>query len=396
MPRQNFVDGMEITYSDLSAVASQHEREVYERVLYELLQEFSAGFFSGGFLVSRTSSTQVSVAAGTGFYLDNTQVDPEPQFRMLYLPTASAQNVAAPDNTNNRIDIVCVRPNRTNAVSASRHYKDPVTGVISLQTLVTETDWLADVEIVTGTPAGSPVAPATPSGWTKVAEVTVTAVTGIAVSNSITDKRTKLPVGGDVVYNTLGFNKLTAGATTKMSQLLSDIDTALSGAAGNMNSPGGMHWSQDGVADGAVIAAVSNNRCAAFPNATTVRVCGAFQVPSGYVAGRQISLLASFFTPDSSGNMLMQTVATLVRQNVDAISSTTNQRTSTNTQLTNTVANAPRRVTFDLTDTTGKINGASVSAGDIIHVEVTRNYAGETSAGASEVQMLLDSAEMKL
>jgi hypothetical protein len=395
MPRQNFVDGMEITYSDLSAVASQHEREIYDRVIWEMLQEFSVGFFGGGFLVSRVSSTQVSVAAGSGFYLDNTQVDPEPQMRPLYLSVASPQNIAAPDATNSRIDIVCTRPNRANAVTASRHYEDPVTKAISLQNLVIETDWLADVQVVTGTPSGSPAAPATPAGWTKVAEVVVTAVSGIAASGAITDKRTKLPVGGDIVYNTLGFNKLTAGATTKMSQLLSDIDGGLSGIAGAAPC-GGFHWTADGVADGAVTGVTSNCRVAFFPSAATVRMVGTFQVPNGYVAGRQIQLYASFFTADASGNMLMRTVATLIRQNTDAISSTTNQRTSTNAQLVNTVANAPRRVLFDLTDSTGNINGVAVSPGDLIHVEVTRAYASESVSGASEVQMLLDSAEMKL
>lgn len=396
MPRQNFVDGMEITFSDLSAVASQHEREIYDRVLFEMLQEYTGGFFGSGFLVSRVSSTQLSVAAGSGFYLDNTQVDPEPQMRPLYLPAASAQNIAAPDATNNRIDIVCVRPNRANAITASRHYEDPVTKAISLQNLVIETDWLADVQVVTGTPSGSPAVPATPAGWTKVAEVVVTAVSGIAATGAITDKRTKLPVGGDIVYNTLGFNKLTAGATTKMSQLLSDIDGALSGTGGAMNSPGGLHWTADGVSDGAVTGVTSNCRVAFFPNGATVRMVGTFQVPNGYVAGRQIQLYASFFTADSSGNMLMRTTATLVRQNTDAISSTTNQRASTNAQLTNTVANAPRRVLFDLTDATGNINAVAVSPGDLIHVEVTRAYGSESVPGASEVQMLLDSAEMKL
>jgi len=200
---------MEITFADLAAISAQCEREIYARVVYEMLQQFTQGFFAGGFLVTRVTATQVSVAAGNGFYQDLTQVAPEPTMRPLYLAAASAQNITGPDASNPRWDIVCVRANRANTVSASRKYKAATTGDISTQTLVTETDWASDVLIVAGTPAGSPAAPATPAGYVKIATLVVTAVSGIAASGAITDQRTILPVGGTVQYNTLGFAKLT-------------------------------------------------------------------------------------------------------------------------------------------------------------------------------------------
>jgi hypothetical protein len=385
---------MEITFADLAAISAQCEREIYARVVYEMLQQFTQGFFAGGFLVTRVTATQVSVAAGNGFYQDLTQVAPEPTMRPLYLAAASAQNITGPDASNPRWDIVCVRANRANTVSASRKYKAATTGDISTQTLVTETDWASDVLIVAGTPAGSPAAPATPAGYVKIATLVVTAVSGIAASGAITDQRTILPVGGTVQYNTLGFAKLTAGAAVPMNTLLANIDSQL--AAGGGGGGGGLRWSADGVTDGAVVDQIYNNRVAYFPNAATVRMCASFQVPAGYVTGNQISVYVSFFTPDTSGNMKMKTVSTLVRQNTDAMNSTTNQRSSTNTQLTNTIANAPRRVLFDLTSSIGQVNGVAVTAGDIIHVEMTRDYGSETSAGASEVAMILDTYEPKL
>lgn len=96
-------------------------------------------------------------------------------------------------------------------------------------------------------------------------------------------------------------------------------------------------------------------------------------IPFTYSSGVQITLRTKFYSPTYvSGNDLMQTVSTLNRTGTDAITSTTNQRTSTNTAVTPAGANIPYLVSFDLTDSTGKINGVTVSAGDTIIVQLTR------------------------
>lgn len=392
MPRRNFADGMEITYNDLSAINTEHEKELYDRVLLELLQNFTAGVFGGAFAVTRTSATQVQVAPGNGFFQDTTQVAPEPQLRPLLVAVAQTLNVASPDATNPRIDIVCIAPGRANSLSASRKYKDPNTSVISSQTLVVETDWASTLTVVTGTPAGSPAVPATPAGYMKLAEVAVTAVSGIAASGALTDKRVQLPVGPYLVFNTVGFNKLTPGTAVQMKQLLSDIDAGLSSGGGG---GGGLRW-QAQTADGAVQDFENGEQVFFFPSATAAKSTVMMQVPNGYVAGKQISVLLTCYTPDSSGNMKMKTTTTLIRQNTDAIDSVTNQYSSTNAQLTNTVAKAPRRITFDLTDSTGKVNAVSVSPGDILKIELTRDYGNESSAGASDVRFLPSATEPKL
>lgn len=107
----------------------------------------------------------------------------------------------------------------------------------------------------------------------------------------------------------------------------------------------------------------------------------AIRVPSGYTAGQQIKLRTLFYSPDSSGTALMQTITTLIRTGTDAITSTTNQRTSTNTAVTlgaGTV-DKPQAITCDLSDASGAINSVAVSAGDLILVQLQRGSDSATS-----------------
>ena len=63
----------------------------------------------------------------------------------------------------------------------------------------------------------------------------------------------------------------------------------------------------------------------------------------------------------------MQSLSTLVRSGVDAISTTTNQRTSTNAAVAN-IVDTPQIATLDITDSSGQINSVAVSANDLIKV----------------------------
>lgn len=107
------------------------------------------------------------------------------------------------------------------------------------------------------------------------------------------------------------------------------------------------------------------------------------RVPNSYVAGSQIRLRIPFYSSLNSGTVLMKTLATLIRSGVDPVTSTTNQRTSTNTAVTlgaGTV-DEPQAVVCDLTDSSGQINSVAVSAGDIIKVRLTRDTSNDTAAG---------------
>jgi hypothetical protein len=82
--------------------------------------------------------------------------------------------------------------------------------------------------------------------------------------------------------------------------------------------------------------------------------------------------------------VLIQSVATLIRAETDAISSITNQRTSTNSAVTLAAGtvNEPQRVTLDLTSSIGEINSVAVSAGDLILVALQRADSDTSTAAA--------------
>lgn len=117
------------------------------------------------------------------------------------------------------------------------------------------------------------------------------------------------------------------------------------------------------------------------------------RVPTGYFATSQISLKFLFYSSDTSGNVLMQTVATLIRAGTDTVTSATNQRTSTNTAVTLSAptANIPQAVSADLTSSSGQINSVSVAAGDLVQIALTRSVS-DTATG--DVQVLVYGAEV--
>jgi hypothetical protein len=188
MPRRKFNDGGEITHDDLSAVSSSLEIELYERVLFQLMNRQENKVFGDSFQVAYASATSVTVKAGVGFQTDGTQVDPEPQKRLLYVESQLTKNLSTPDASNPRIDIVCIKAERATIDTDTRKYKD-LLGNVSNTTQDIETDWEAEVTIVAGTPASSPAIPSTPAGYIKLAELAVAASTGMAGAASVTDKR---------------------------------------------------------------------------------------------------------------------------------------------------------------------------------------------------------------
>ena len=97
-------------------------------------------------------------------------------------------------------------------------------------------------------------------------------------------------------------------------------------------------------------------------------------VPGSYVPGSPIKLSTVVYSPDTSGILTVNTFATLIRTGIDMNGITTNQHQSTNSSisLSGGTANINQPIVFDLTDTTGKINGVSVSPGDLIEIELIR------------------------
>ncbi len=97
--------------------------------------------------------------------------------------------VGAGDGSNPRIDTVEIRPTRTAYHSESRQFKDPVTGLITSAAMNTRIEYTVEVQILAGTPAGSPTAPSKTAGWIKIAEVYVAQSAAAINQDDIEDVR---------------------------------------------------------------------------------------------------------------------------------------------------------------------------------------------------------------
>ena len=159
-------------------------------------------------------------------------------------------------------------------------------------------------------------------------------------------------------------------------------------AAAPVSGSGSIEWVESSNAPVASIDS-TNNRVYAYGNGLGQNLYAVIKVPSSY-GGSPIKMKMDFYSPDASGTVLMQTVSTLVRTGVDPYNDSANQRTSTNAAITLTISDILLSNTFDLTDSSGKINGITVSPGDLIYLKLTRG----TDTATSAVQNLVYGVEM--
>lgn len=422
--RRTFNEGQEVVFQDFDRISLAVMRTLNDRILFEMLQKKENAFFGDGMKVSYVGATSVSVAAGLGFQTDGTQTSPTPTKRLLYRGSSTSLNLEAPDASDDRIDIVCVRFAEVTEISENRKFKDATDSSISTQLFAVQKDEQAEFLVVAGTPDASPVAPSTPSGYIKIATLLVTAVSGLAGSGAVTDNRSVMPVGPELLLNTTGFNRLTAGATTALKTLIADIDALLhrgyfnyldvdevDSPAAEPGSPsadrqrlfyrdgvlylknssgvktpvgsgggggGGAVW-KPSEAVGSIAEFEFGNEIHKFTPSEGQKSVIWIKVPDTYVAGRQINASFNAYSPGTSGTWLLQTVATLIRTGTDAVSSTTNQRTSGNTAVTNdATANKLKAVIADITSSSGQINSVGVQPGDLIKIEISRPSGTDT------------------
>lgn len=183
------------------------------------------------------------------------------------------------------------------------------------------------------------------------------------------------------------------GAGGTMSQLINDtkiyvtangldvqLSTAITSGALGGGGGGSLKWVEAANAPAPSFDS-ANNEVYQYSSGLGQSLYALVKVPHQY-GGAQIKMYLTFYSPDSSGTALMQSVATLIRPGVDAYTSTTNQRTSTNSAISlgaGTV-NIPQQVVLDLTDSSGKINGVTVSPDYLIYVQLTRGSDTAPSA----------------
>lgn len=414
MPRAHWEDGAEIVRNDLNATSKALQRELYDRVILELVQRAENAFFSDSFLCSFSSANQFIIKKGVGFISDATQVSPEPQKRLLYRSADVTQLISSPDSVNDRIDIVCLRAALVDELTGSRKFKDATTSVITTQSLVIQKDWQAEVLVVDGTPGVSPAAPAVPSGYIKIAEVYVTAVTGIANGAAITDTRSLMPIGSSTTVNTTGFQRLPAGSAKTLLELFTSIDGFLKFGYFNYSDfdelgadpaapgaskvrlyyKGGVWYGRSasgitplgsgggGGGGGANWVPVSglgpvqdneyDEKVWLFEQGAGQKLTLWAKVPTSYLAGRQIKMKGGFYSPSAADDWKVQAVCTLIRKNNDAVTSVANQNTSNSGDIVNAVANRFNEISLDLSTTLGAINSVAVQPGDLIKIEISR------------------------
>lgn len=176
---------------------------------------------------------------------------------------------------------------------------------------------------------------------------------------------------GDVYYNTT-LNKV---------RVFTNAWRSLGGGGGG----GSIQWTTD---LNAPLAKIENaQQVFEFGPGSEQSLFTLFRVPSSYSSGSPIALNLLMYSPSSSGDINLKTIATLIKPATDAITSTTNQRTSTNAVITTGAGTVdkPQAINCDLTDNDGQINTVDVSAGDLILIQLTRLASGDTSAEVANV-----------
>lgn len=116
-----------------------------------------------------------------------------------------------------------------------------------------------------------------------------------------------------------------------------------------------------------------------FESGQTSKLTLFLKVPDGYTQGRQITMKIGHYSPTASLTQLLKATTYLVKDGVDAVTSTTNSRVSTNTALTNTVTDMLRISVLDITDATGLINGVAVTPNDLLKIELSRGSDTDTA-----------------
>lgn len=424
MPLRNWNDGQELTFEDFNAGPQAIARELYDRLAYEMIQRKSDAFFGDSFLVEFATATSITVRNGLGFQYDSSQSSPNPVRRPIFNSASFPKSIATPDGSSDRIDIVVVKSVIEDEITETRKFKNATTSVVTNENLVTQKDWGNEVLLVAGTPAPSPVEPAIPAGYIKIASILVEAVNGITVAGNITDTRTLLPLAGTTLYDTQTFVRMTAGAEVSLDTLLADIEAFLvaglqtytdyeektqvevdalgnpaaahhriynkdgnffskdsTGAETPLGSGGGgggsLEWNP--VPGSAPILDFENNtEVYFFEKGAAQLLSTTLKISQGFIAGKEILMYLAAYSPAAANQFKIQLTTTLIRANDDGFDSVANQEVFDSGDIVNTVANQYREMSIALTDSVGAVNSIVVQPGDILKIEMERIVPGGT------------------
>ena len=387
MSRQQFNDGQEVVFEDYNNLQARREQELYDRVILELVQRAEDAFFDDSFLCTVASPTSITVNSGNGFQTETGLDTWEPEKRLLYLSAPLVVNLTAADVTNDRIDLIVFKNHRVVTETDTRKFKDAGTGFITNELFNIVNDWDAEVLKVDGTPDPSPVPPAIPAGFLKIAEVLVEAVTGVDDPGNVTDTRTLMPIGASTTINSLAYDRLTPSAALTIQQAFDETDALLKngtlddnvfadlvsdpgapGVAGDLKlynkgeqmfvranggaitplggggggGGAGADWSGDALEEVEFSQSIKK-----FGEAAGEKETLYVKVPAGYLAGRQISCNLGAYSPSAANEWKMQILSSLIRDGSDQMDSVANQETNDSGDITNDQANEFREISIE-------------------------------------------------
>lgn len=195
----------------------------------------------------------------------------------------------------------------------------------------------------------------------------------------------------EIVYliteNGVSLDQSTTYPAHNTTQLYQAVQNMLSSAGGG---GGGFRWNP--VSGSAPVETEENSELVyLFGAGLTQKLVAFVKVPQGYLGAKQVKMNFCFYSPAATGTVLFRTTTTLVRKNVDAITSTTNQYVSTNVAVTNSLANQLRNVELDLSNATGQINSVGIASGDLLKIEISR----QTDLDTSDVRIVPSATEVR-
>lgn len=200
--------------------------------------------------------------------------------------------------------------------------------------------------------------------------------------------RLKLPGGNDIEIDSFGSVAFVYDSGASRWVLQSSVGSGAGGGSG-----GSLKWT-DGTS-APVISSEYDADHAFFSADGGQDLHTVIRVPATYTPGKPVAAHITLYSPDSSGNILMKTQSTLIQPG-DAFSDATDQRTSTNTELTLSggTVDEPQYIDFDLSDGSGLINGTAIAPGDLIKVRLYRDVGSESTSATSEARVQVFASEV--
>jgi hypothetical protein len=196
-----------VGFRDFNRIGTAGLAALTDLVLARLLRQPGSDVPPSGVLggddlaVAITDTLEVTVSPGVALYFDTT-LDPTdggvasddalwtPVYRPIVVSVAEVLTLATADATNPRIDRIVIRPAWEDEQQLMRDVRTGAPGTETTQPFYTRSGLSFELDVIEGTPAGSPSTPALPSGWLGLATVRVAASTGVL--SSLTDSRVRI------------------------------------------------------------------------------------------------------------------------------------------------------------------------------------------------------------